>query len=153
MDKEISKTISQTIKKILELLEIKAEVKIEEKEEVFNVNLQTENPGILIGYHGETLFSLQLILGMIIYRKLGRWVRVVIDVGDYRAHRREVLERMALSAAQKVKFSQEEYIFPPMSSAERRIIHLALANNPDVTTESRDEGFERRVVVKPRNVS
>jgi len=123
---------------------------VEEKKEVININLQTDNPGIFIGYHGQTLASIQLILSMMVYRKLGEWVKLVVDVGDYRLRRAEALGRIALSAAQKVKFSGQEYELPSMSSAERREIHLALAENPEVETESTGEGRDRRVVVKPR---
>lgn len=148
-----TKIIEELVQELVKLLGVEIKFTVEEEEGVVNVKLETDNPGILIGYHGETLFSLQLILSMIIYRKLGEWARIVVDVGDYRLRRKQILERMALSAAQKVKFSKEEYAFTPMSAGERRIIHIALSENPDVVTESQGEGFERRVVVKLKNVS
>lgn len=144
------KTIEETLKELLKKLELKASFSIEEKEGTVYINLQTETPGILIGYHGQTLAALQRILSMAAYRKLGEWVKIIIDVGDYRARRQEILKRMALSVAQKVKFSHQEQELPPMSSAERRIIHLALSNDSEVKTESKGEGKERRVVIKPK---
>ena len=143
--------INKLAQKLLDSLGITATVKIEEKDGVFNVDLETESPGILIGYHGETLVAFQLILSMMAYRELGEWSRVVVNIGDYRQRRQEALERMALSACQRVKFSQKEYELPPMSAAERRIIHLALSSASEIETESRGEGRERRVVIKPKS--
>lgn len=143
--------VKKLTEKLLEKLQITATVAVKPGEqETVAVQLETDNPGLLIGYHGQTLAALQLILMKIVYRQLGEWFRLVVNVGDYRERRQESLERMALSAAQKVKFSGEEYSFQPMSPAERRIIHLTLTSHSDVTTESEGEGRERRVVVKPK---
>lgn len=152
IDKDSLKVIKGIVDELLKLLEVEVKPVIEEKDGLINIQLQTDNPGILIGYHGDTLASLQIMLSMMVYRKLGTWVKILVDVGDYRERRKETLDKMALSAAQKVKFSGQDYAFPPMSSGDRRIIHLALSENPDVTTESQGEGFERRVVVKSKAV-
>lgn len=150
MDKiKATKEITEELLKLL-LLEAKVEVSEDQENKAINVAIDTEEPGILIGYHGETLSSLQLMLGIMVSKKINEWVRVVVNVGDYREKREEVLKRMALSAAQKAKFSQEPVTLPPLSGNERRIIHLALTDNPDVITESEGEGEERRVVVKPK---
>lgn len=150
MDKlKITKEVAQELLKLL-LLDVKVEVAEDKENNAINVDIETEEPGILIGYHGETLSSLQLMLGIMVSKKLNEWVRVVVNVGDYREKREEVLKGMALSAAQKAKFSQEPVTLPPLNGNERRIIHLALADNPDVTSESEGEGEERRVVVKPK---
>lgn len=149
MGKDIIKIVETTTKKLLKHLGVEAKTKVgQDKEGVVHVQLETEEPGILIGYHGETLSSFQLILAMMVYRQTGEWVRILVNVGDYRERRRESLERMALSAAQKVKFSGEEYALPSMTPAERRIIHLTLADDPEITTESEGEGRNRRVVIK-----
>jgi len=153
INKDSLKAIKEIVDELLKLLEVEVKPVVEEKDGLVNIQLQTDNPGILIGYHGDTLASLQIMLSMMVYRKLGSWVKILVDVGDYRERRKETLDKMALSAAQKVKFSGQDYAFPPMSSGDRRIIHIALSENPDVTTESQGEGFERRVVVKPKNVS
>ena len=141
-----------TTEELLKLIGLEAKIQVaEDKEnEAINVEIETPEPGILIGYHGETLSSLQLILGIMVSQKLGKWLRVLINVGDYRQKREEVLKNMALSAAQKAKFSNEPVVLPPLSGGERRIIHLVLADNPDVTSESEGEGQDRRIVIKPR---
>lgn len=150
INKDSLVAVKEIVDELLKLLEVEVKPVVEEKDGLVNIQLQTDNPGILIGYHGQTLSSLQMLLSMMTYRKLGSWIKVLVNVGDYRERRKETLEKMAMSAAQKVKFSGEDYAFSPMVGADRRIIHLALAENPDVTTESQGEGFERRLVVKPR---
>lgn len=144
--------IKKTTEKLLKLLKVEAMVGVlEDKEnEAVRIELETEEPGILIGYHGETLSSLQIILGAIFWKKFGEWQRILVNVGDYRQKREEILRRMALLAAQKVRFSGESTALPPMPANERRIVHLALAEEKDIITESEGEGKFRRVVVKPR---
>jgi len=150
MEEKIIKLIDKYLREILEGLKVEASFKLEEKEEVIFVNLETPTPGILIGYHGRTLSAIQRILSLIVFRHLNQWPKIVLDVGGYRQKREETLKRMALSAAQKVKFSGQEQELPPMSAPERRIVHLSLSEDSKVETESRGEGKERRVVVKPK---
>lgn len=147
---EKKQLITEFTQKLLDLMGVSAQIQTEEKDGVFNVNLKTDEPGILIGYHGETLTSLQLILQMMTYKKLNEWVRIIVDIADYREKRKESLERMALSIAQKVKFSGQEQSLPPMSAFERRIIHIALSTDAEVETESQGEGADRRVIIKPK---
>ncbi|MBM3205991.1 hypothetical protein FJZ41_04050, partial [Candidatus Shapirobacteria bacterium] len=110
-----------------------------------------DEPGILIGYHGQSLVAIQQILTLMAFKKFGEWVRLLVDVGDYREKRKESLEQMAKSLAQKVKLSGQSQVFPPMSSFERRIIHLVLAEDNEVKTVSEGEGDQRHVVLKPKS--
>lgn len=145
------KTIEQITKELLKHLGIETEIEIsEDKEGTVHINLRPSDPGILIGYHGETLSSFQLILSMMIYRKLGEWTRILVDVGDYRQRQEERLRALALNAAKKVKFSGESYAMPYLTPAERRIVHLILTDHPEVITESEGEGRNRRIIVKPK---
>lgn len=149
VDQEL-KLVKILADQLLEQLKVDAKITLEkDKEGSALLHLQTEDPGALIGYHGETLASFQLILSMMVYRQLGQWLRILVDVNDYREKRRESLEKMALSAAQKAKFSGESQPLPPLSASERRLVHLALAKDEEVETESEGEGFQRRVLVKP----
>jgi len=142
--------IKKIIKELLGHLQIKAEVKTTLDNDIYQIQLEPEDPGILIGYHGETLRALQRIVSMIIYRLRGEWVRIIINVGDYRQRRQETLEKMAFAAAQKARFSKEAQNLPPMPPAERRIIHITLAKETDVETSSEGEGKNRYVVVRPK---
>ena len=144
-------TVKKLSEKLIDRLGIEVESDYREDDQgMIHVQLETEDPGMLIGYHGDTLRSIQLILSTMVYRQTGEWVRVLVNVGDYRERRKESLERMAVSAAQRVKFSGESQLLPPMSSAERRMVHLALAEDEEVVTESEGEGNQRRVVIKPK---
>lgn len=121
---------------------------LKEEGGVVEIDLEGKDPGLLIGFHGETLQALQLILNLIVYRKLGKWRTIVLDVDNWRKKREESLRRLAKTTAERVKFLGEEIELSPMTPFERRIVHLALATDPQVTTESRGEGRERRIVVK-----
>ena len=148
--KKTEEVIKKTAGELLQLLEI-GEVKTSlEKDEdgVFRFIIEAKDSGILIGYHGENIYALQLILGLIVYKKLGSWQRVVVDVGDWRQKREEQLKRIALSAAQKVKFSKEQVIIPYLNAAERRVVHLALAEHPNVETRSDGKERERKLIVE-----
>lgn len=144
------KIVEEITKDLLARLGVETTVAVTESEGVFNVQLETKEPGILIGYHGETLAAIQLIVGMIAWRKSGAWTKVLVNIGDYRERRQEALARMAAAAAQEAKLSGLPQTLPPMSSFERRLIHLALAADPGVETFSEGEGKDRHVVVKTK---
>ena len=147
------KTAKKSVEELLKLLDFEAVVEISEDKEnqIIKIKCETEEPGVLIGHHGETLSALQLVLGIMVNKKLGgEWKRIVVDVGDYREKREETLRRMALTSAQKAYFSGEPVVFSFLSPWERRTIHLALKDDSRVETCSEGEGEERKLVIKPR---
>ncbi|MCL5095614.1 MAG: KH domain-containing protein [Patescibacteria group bacterium] len=150
MTEENLKIIKTEAQKLLEYLMVEATIEVSEKEDVYEVQIETEDTGILIGYHGETLTSLQLILSLILYKRLGSWLRLIVNVGDWRQKREEVLKQMALSAAERVIATDEAMVLPNLSSFERRIVHLILADHPKVTSSSEGEGVERKLIIKPK---
>lgn len=143
--------IGKTVKDLLNLLGVEAEVKINLEKDFYQIRLETADPGILIGYHGETLRAIQRIVAMIFYRKTEEWAKLTVNVGDYRQRRQETLEKMAKIAAQKARFSKEPQSLPPMPASERRIIHLVLTDETDVETISEGEGRHRYVVIRPKS--
>ncbi len=145
-----AKTFEKITNELFSLLETKVGLEIKEEEDGVAIQFTTDEPGILIGYHGQALQALQLLIAMIGFKKNGEWTRVLVNIGDYREKREESLTNMAKSLAQKVKFSGTSQSLPPMSSAERRIIHLALADDQEVETVSESEGRDRHVVIKPK---
>ncbi|MDP3998356.1 MAG: KH domain-containing protein [bacterium] len=152
MEEEKLKIIEEEIKKLLELLELTVTVKNEVDEEgAVHLSLETEEAGLLIGYHGQNLVSLQLILNLIVYKKLGTWVKILLNVGDWRQKREEYLRGLALKIAQRVEETGEEVVCPYLSPSERREVHLILGDNPRVITESEGEGESRRLVIKPKS--
>lgn len=158
--KEIAKKtddiVKETISGLLSQLKIEGEVEVvknkddESSDNSFNVNIKTEETGLLIGHHGETLNSLQLILGVILYKKLGVWIRIVLDVGDYRKMREESIKEMVTRIIAEVEASSAPVVLPYMTPLERRIVHMMLTDNPKVISESTGVGRDRRVTIKLR---
>ena len=144
------KIITEAVKELLGKLGLAADVAVAEgEEEGFKVDINGEEMGALIGYHGETLSSLQLFLNLLVHRKIGEWRRVLVDIGGYRKERERKLFDLARRTADKVRFLQTPVALTPMPSFERRLVHMALGEEEGVETESTGEGWERRVVVKP----
>jgi spoIIIJ-associated protein len=108
--------------------------------------------GSLIGRKGERLSALQHLVNLMLSRRTGQWTRVLVDVEDYRGRRERQLEDLATRAAGRVVETGKMLQLEPMPALERRWIHLALRNNPDVATQSIGEEPNRRVVVLPRSV-
>ncbi len=115
------------------------------------LNIEGDDLGILIGRRGQTLSSLQYIVRLIMGHQAKTWVPMVVDVGGYKQRRYQALQAFALQMAEQVKANQTPFTFEPMPAYERRIVHLALADHPDVTTESLGEGEVRRVVIHPKS--
>lgn len=143
------KNIAQELLGLLEIKDTKIGLE-KDKDDSFHLAIETPDSGILIGFHGENLYALQLVLSLIAYKKLGTWQRIIVDVGGWRAKREEQLKRMALAAAQKAKFSQEAIVMPYLNAAERRVLHLVLADHPDIATRSEGKGNERRLIIEPK---
>lgn len=146
-----TKQVTTIVEDLLAKLEVAGAVAVTTDETgAFRVNIDTEETGLLIGYHGKTLESFQLILGIIISKQLGRWVKVYVNVGDYREKREETLMHMAQHAADRALASGRPVELSRLSPSERRIIHLTLSGDERVVTESVGEGQDRVLLVKPK---
>jgi len=123
-----------------------------EKETTASVtlNIKGDDLGILIGRRGQTLSSLQHIVRLIVSHQTEAWVPIIIDVEGYKQRRYRALQTFAQQMAEQVKAKEAPFTFEPMPAYERRIIHLALADHPDVTTQSIGEGEARKVVIMPK---
>ncbi len=113
-------------------------------------DIKGEDLGILIGRRGHTLTCLQYIVRLIMANLTKAWLPVIIDVEGYKQRRHEVLQALAQRVAEQVKAKETSVTLEPMPAYERRIIHLSLADHPDVTTQSIGEGEARNVVILPR---
>ena len=112
-------------------------------------HIQGDDLGILIGWRGQTLSTLQYIVRLIVANKTKAWQPIIIDVESYKQRRYETLQSLALRIAERVRANRQPFTLEPMSAYERRIIHLTLADHPDVTTESIGYGESRKVVIHP----
>jgi len=107
------------------------------------------DPGKIIGRNGRTLNALEYVTNAVLNRGEGGGVRINIDVGGYKRRRDERLRNNARKAASRVRKTGQAVELEPMSAAERRVIHMTVADDPTVTSESDGEGRNRRVVIKP----
>ena len=154
MDKIEIKIINEITEKLLKLLDVEGDFEIieskDDESESVEIILNTKDMGVVIGYHGDTLEGLQLVLSLCVARNLGRFVRISIDVGDYKKNRSEWLKTLAIETKERVLTEGREMAVPELKSWERRIVHLILEKDNEVMSESRGEGRDRVLVVSPR---
>jgi len=156
------KTIKKIIGEFFQKTTFEVEIEIlPQKDSTLPVNLEAEDPQVLIGDQGQTLAEIQHLLRIILRRTLRQeddkkteesHFFVDLDINGYKKKKTEYLEELARSAADDVALMKKEKSLAPMSAYERRIIHLALANRSDVVTESIGQEPERKILISPRNV-
>ncbi len=143
----------KTIEKIISLMGVEATVSLEvDDNNVLNIQIDGQELGLIIGYHGETLSALQTIVGLIVNKDQAEddkdRYKIIVNVGDYRQRQKESLEALARRTAERVRFTKKSLTLPPMSSYDRRIVHLVLEHEPDLESYSEGEGRQRRLIVK-----
>lgn len=139
------------IGKITHALGIEADVdEYEGDEGEIILDIVGDDLGILIGRHGRTLDALQVLVGAITNRQLGRRYPVVVDVSGYRHRRRAKIEEIARRAADRAARQHRPIQLRPMTSFDRRVVHVVLRDDRRVTTESEGEEPQRMVVVRPK---
>lgn len=144
--------VSEILENILGLLALEGSFEVVENPEEVSVTIETTDPGRLIGFRGETLDSLQLIVNLILSRQIndeGKFKRVVIDVGGWRKNKEEDLARKAKDWGLQVKEEGKEMEIEPMPAWQRRIIHMVISETPGVESESIGEGRDRHLVIRP----
>lgn len=132
--------------KISALVELK-ELPREEGEASISLDIRGEDLGILVGRWGQTLASLQYIVNLIVSRRFRAHAGVAVDVEGYRERRSESLRLLALRLADRVKTTGRFFTLEPMPANERRIVHLALRDDPEIVTQSVGEGENRKIVI------
>ena len=134
---------------ILKAMKIDAEINIEEDDDTLHINLNGKNIGLLIGYRGETLDSIQYLVSLVVNKvhELPH-KRVILDTENYRSKREETLKGVAVKTANRVIKTKKSFKLEPMNPYERRIIHSALQANAFVMTHSEGEEPFRRVVIE-----
>ena len=137
------------LKQVFEAMSLPVEIQVSynDEEKEMSINLVGEDMGILIGKRGQTLDSLQYLVGMEVNKGSEGYIRVKLDTENYRSRRKETLETLAKNIAYKVKRTKRSVSLEPMNPYERRIIHAALQNDKYVTTRSEGEEPFRHVVI------
>lgn len=152
-DKEEVIKTREIVDELFKLLELdaKTEVYFDKDNEAVFVEIKSEKEaGLIIGSRGDTLNSLQSVIGMILMRKLDRWQRVIVNVADWREKQKERLEELAMNTSERVRESGEAQNLYNLSAYQRRIIHMSLKKEKGIETISHGEGKERYLEVHPK---
>jgi spoIIIJ-associated protein len=159
--KEIYEATKEVLENLLSLMDLPAKVSPSDEFTVTDdngeltsvgLNIEGDDLGIIIGRRGQTMGSLQQVVRLIMSHKMQVKVPIVIDVENYKQRRCEGLRILANRLAEQVRVRKTPFSMEPMPAFERRIIHLALADHPDVTTESTGFGDSRKVVIIPKEL-
>ena len=158
VNEETLQIASNVVRDLMEKMRVKATIKSkigeaadEADSPVIMIDILGDDLSFLIGRHSEVLHSLQYITSLIVGREVGHWVPLVIDVQGYRERRERQLRQMAGRMADQVVKTGRKISLEPMPATERRIIHLALRDNDQITTESIGEEPNRKVVIHPKD--
>jgi spoIIIJ-associated protein len=143
------KLIQTETEELLSKIIDKPEVEVTEDEGVYHVTIKSEEEApVVIGRHGETIKAIQKILEVVLYKKSGESVEILVNVNDYREKQKERLEELADRFAQKTKDSRSASYIRGLSSYERKLVHeYVTANYPDLASYSTGEGRDRRLVI------
>jgi spoIIIJ-associated protein len=141
-----------TLGRMLQGLGFEATITEQEYEDMLLLDIQTDDPGRLIGRQGQTLGELQYLLNRILHKGDDTFPRVMLDVGGYRRQAREQLAKRALELADKVRRFGDVMEMEPMNAYERRVVHQALKDDPDIETHSVEvDGSDKKVILlRPR---
>jgi spoIIIJ-associated protein len=157
---ELERVASEVVSTLLDKMEVLSAVEVSDRGGQLDpesgevsplvLNVVGDDLGALIGRRGETLRDLQFIVRLIVSRKLGVWPNVVVDVEGYREKRTVALQALATRMADQVRRTRQAATLEPMPAHERRIVHLALRDDPDVYTESTGQDDSRKVQILPK---
>ena len=153
---DIIEVAREVLEKLLDLMDLDTSILPQTQPEVGNTedtplvafNIRGDDLGLLIGRRGQTLAGLQYIVRLIVGHQTQVWAPLIVDVEDYKQRRYQSLRTLAHNIAEQVRANGTSFNLEPMPAYERRIIHLTLADNPDISTQSIGEGEARRVVVE-----
>src|ERR1044071_7550731 len=137
------------INRILELSDVELAPAVEPVGEAIKVQVRGEDRALLLGHNAELLDALEYLGNRMFAHAVGEDKHLIFDSGSYRAQREKELRLMAEKAAEKVRASRIPFTFDPMTPNERRIIHLALADDQSVRSESQGNGENRKVTIYP----
>ncbi len=141
--------VEEKLKEIFEFLGIHPVATVQETPELLSVTIEGDNLNFLIGYRGEALDALQNILSQAFAKQAEEWVRIMVDINDYKEGRLQKVEDMTKNFIDRVRFSGEAVEMPPMKPFERFRVHTFVSEYSDIESESVGESYDRRVVLRP----
>ncbi len=163
----MEKQVKEITNELLNLIGIEAEVVVREEglstqsgegedlsaqaEKAVNVIISADESGLLIGSHGSTLQAIQSFLALALRQQEGSWVRVIVDIGDWREKQKENLVSLGKQAAQRAKQTGEPQYLYNLTPAQRREIHVSLKEDNEIETESEGEGADRYLIIKAKS--
>ena len=150
LKEDVSSTPEVILHEILSHMGLEAEIGSQIINGSVHLTVSSDNPGILIGKHGQTLNAVEYLLNCILNRSSLVKKKVFVDAEGYRERREQMLVDLAYRAAAKVKQTHQEILLDPMPPRDRRIIHVTLQSDEYIRTYSRGEGMMRRVAVTTR---
>ena len=150
LDDEAVAAAEATLTELLSVAGLLVEIRRRPSSEELIFELIGDDVEPLLANKGEGLMGLEVLAGRITSKRLARPAHPRLDAEGFRAHQKESLEELALRSAEEVKRTRRRQLLPPLPPGERRLIHLALAEDPEVETESEGEGFLKRVAVRPK---
>ena len=154
MDKNMLQVIEQMAKELLLKIGLEGNIRVSQQEEgSFTIDVTCEDPQLYIGEKGQTLSEILYILKSLLRKKFGGPVYVALDINDYRKNKEHYVKELARTTADEVTLLKTPKELPPMSAAERRLVHMELQERSDIETESMGDGEDRRVVVRLRSVT
>lgn len=143
--------VKQTTIEVLNKMNFQAQVELDDSDENnLLVNIQTDYAGFLIGQAGNNLTALQHLIRVLVHKKNKEPIQFILDINNYHKNRLDLLRRMAKDIAQEALAKRVSLVLHPMSAYERRVVHMALADQTDIETTSTGEEPERRIVIKPK---
>ena len=149
-DSELAALVREVLERIGRELELSTRVSVAEDDESVVASFSGSDLGLLIGRRGATIDAVQYLVNTIVFRRFGEDAKpVAVDAAHYRERRRATLEELAMQVAARVRSSGERVELEPMSSSERKVVHLRLQDEAGVETESEGVEPHRYVVVLP----
>lgn len=149
MNEETREKVLEILKSVIEKMGISASIDITEYFNSTQFVIRSADARALIGMQGEHLQALNYLTHRICEKILGADAHFIVDVNDYQKQKIDALQELAKMSAQRVRYFKKDVELEPMSAFERRIVHSALSEYPDIATQSTGEGFNRRVVIRP----
>lgn len=147
---DVGRLAVEFLEQVFRVFGVSVRTEVVEKDGYLYIGCRGRGLGVLIGRRGETLDALQYLVNLAVRRRVGRQVRIILDVENYRQRREDTLVRLARRLSEKVKRTGNRVVLEPMSPHERRIIHMALQGDSQICTFSEGEEPYRKVVIALR---